>query len=251
MKTPAQGGFTIVEVILFLAVTGLLMIGVLVGSSATLGQQRYRDSVNSLKGLIQEQYSSATNVINDSIENPVCTRTGAEIRFADETKQARGTSECLQIGRFLLVESTETTTYSVIGESTVEEMGESDTETLQNYALTLTSPEVRPIAWGAKVVVPKKKDDLRAGVLILHSPLSGSIITYAQSSLTESEVEHIKAGTYDLAAIVSDSNVKEVNLCVDSQGLSGMGRRMAVRIGAGASGQSSVEIPLERESVCD
>ena len=33
-------GFTVIEVMLFLAVTGLLAIGILVGSGVAIGQQR-------------------------------------------------------------------------------------------------------------------------------------------------------------------------------------------------------------------
>ena len=46
-------GFTIIEVMLFLAVTGALAVAILVGSGVAIGQQRYKDSVNSLQSFIQ------------------------------------------------------------------------------------------------------------------------------------------------------------------------------------------------------
>jgi type II secretory pathway pseudopilin PulG len=239
MKTPAQGGFTIIEVMLFLAITGLLTVAVFVGASATLGQQRYRDSVNSLKGLIQEQYSQVGSVVNSDTNNPVCTRAGSTINFDEDAEQARGTSECLQMGRFLLVEPTKVTTYNVIGESKTGTMAGGDTATLQNYALAATSPEVTEVAWRARIVKPKTTDDLTTSILILRSPLSGSILTYIQD------------GDNDPATMVSDANMIQKDLCVDSQGSSSINRRLAVRINAGASSQSAVEVPLEKDNVCD
>ena len=102
MTTQAVRGFTIVEVVLFLAVTGLLTIGVLVGSSAAIAQQRYRDSVNSLKGFIQEQYSQTVNVMDGDVNNPACSVSGNSLILDSGTLQPRGTSDCLLLGRYLI-----------------------------------------------------------------------------------------------------------------------------------------------------
>ena len=58
MSARTETGFTLVEAMLFLAITGLLTVGILVGSGVAISQQRYRDSVNSLKSFIQDQYSA-------------------------------------------------------------------------------------------------------------------------------------------------------------------------------------------------
>jgi len=81
MVTKTQGGFTVIEVMLFLAVTGLLAVGILVGSGVAIGQQRYRDSVNTLKSYIQQQYSEVTSVINNrAITGIVIARVQLRIR---------------------------------------------------------------------------------------------------------------------------------------------------------------------------
>lgn len=238
MKTQSQSGFTIIEVMLFLAVTGMLTIGILVGSSATLGQQRYRDSVNSLKGFIQEQYGQIANVVNSQTKNPICSKTGSKLTLGADNIQDRGTSECVMMGRLLLVEPTQVTAYEVIGRPEAGAAGDSDTEALKNYLYATSSSEVKDISWGAVVVEPKTTDGLTASILILRSPLSGSIMTY------------VKDGDNKPAAMIDDANMVQKDLCVDSQGFAGIGRRMAVRINAGASGQSAIEIPLEEDNVC-
>jgi hypothetical protein len=239
MKTQAQSGFTIIEVMLFLAVTGMLTIGILVGSSATLGQQRYRDSVNSLKGFIQEQYGHVANVVNSQTKKPICSKTGGKLALGADDIQARGTSECIIMGKLLLVEPTRVTVYDVIGRPEAGVAGDSDTEALQGYLYTTSSAEVEDIDWGAMVVEPKTTDGLTTSILILRSPLSGSIMTY------------VKDGDNEPTAMINDANMVQKDLCVDSQGFSGIGRRMAVRVNAGASGQSAVEIPLEEDNICD
>ena len=42
-----SGGFTIIEVMLFLAVSGVLAAGILATVGGTIGAQRYRDAVDS------------------------------------------------------------------------------------------------------------------------------------------------------------------------------------------------------------
>ena len=38
-------GFTLIEIVLFLAITGLLFVGIIVGTNNSIGQQRFTDSV--------------------------------------------------------------------------------------------------------------------------------------------------------------------------------------------------------------
>lgn len=50
-------GFTLIEVMLFLAITGLLLIGVLGGTYANIATQRYNDSVRSFAEFLRQVYS--------------------------------------------------------------------------------------------------------------------------------------------------------------------------------------------------
>lgn len=239
MKTQASKGFTIIEVMLFLAITGALAVGILVGSGAAINQQRYRDSVNSLKGFIQDQYGEVTSVINSDQSKPVCSQLGDAVTLDDSKLQARGTSDCLLMGRFVLIEPTKLTAYNVIGQPPATDAGSDDTTVLKSYALTLADPETDEVSWGAKIVQPKTTDGMTTSVLIVRSPLSGAILTYVQD------------GAQEPVTLLSAANMIQKDFCVDSQGLSGKGHRLAVRINAGATGQSSVEIPLERDSACE
>jgi len=51
-------GFTIIEVVIFLAISGVLTVGILAGASTTVARYRYNDSVQSLAQFLRSQYSA-------------------------------------------------------------------------------------------------------------------------------------------------------------------------------------------------
>jgi len=55
-------GFTIIEVMLFLALTGLLLSGVLIGLGSNLSRQRYNDAVEDIADILQDQYSFVSDI---------------------------------------------------------------------------------------------------------------------------------------------------------------------------------------------
>lgn len=248
MRTQTRSGFTIIEVMLFLAITGALTVAILAGSGAAINRQRYRDSVNTFKGLIQEQYGQIANVVNSEIENPICNESGDSLAFGDQESQtlSRGMSDCLVVGRFVLVEPTQVTVHSLIGRPASDTLLSSDSETLRTYAFATQSPETYEIGWKAGVVKPKTDDGATVSILMVRSPRSGSILTYIQDG----------DQTGLIKSMINDDYMEQKDFCIDpdydSGGLRIAGpRRLAVRINAKASGQSAVEIPPESESVCD
>lgn len=57
-----KGGFTLIEVSLFLAITGLLFLGVTIGVQNSIYQQRYNDSVQNFIEFLRTAYSKTENV---------------------------------------------------------------------------------------------------------------------------------------------------------------------------------------------
>ena len=57
-----KGGFTLIEVSLFLAITGLLFLGVTIGVQNSIFQQRYNDSVQNFVEFLRSAYSKTENV---------------------------------------------------------------------------------------------------------------------------------------------------------------------------------------------
>lgn len=248
MGVKTETGFTIIEVMLFLGVTGLLTIGILVGSGVSIGQQRYRDSVNSLKSYIQEQYSEVTNVVNGRDRSWSCNSTA---NVAQDTSagsgQFRGTSDCVLLGRLITVDETGTklTASNVTGYRTPNAAtATSDiAELTTNYKLGVSpvDQEAVEVSWGAQVVKPKTTAPMPYSILIVRSPLSGSVFTFS--------VEGIQT---NLASMITTANMStDKNLCVNADTGSFVGKRLEVRISAYAAGQSAIQIPTESGSVCD
>ena len=56
-----RSGFTIIEVMIFLAISGVLIVGVIAGSSVIVSRHRYNDSVQDLTQFLRGQYSAVIN----------------------------------------------------------------------------------------------------------------------------------------------------------------------------------------------
>jgi len=91
-----QKGFTIIEVILFVAISGLLTSMLMVGVNISINRQQYRDSVQSYAGFLRNEYSKVVNVENDRSKS-VCPIDGADGR----SETARGQSDCVIVGRYI------------------------------------------------------------------------------------------------------------------------------------------------------
>lgn len=91
-----QRGFTIVEVVLFLAVSGFLTVALLTGAGAAVQRQQYRDAVQSFANYLRGQYSHVVNVENDRPQGK-CPINGADGGSATN----RGQSNCVVVGRYI------------------------------------------------------------------------------------------------------------------------------------------------------
>lgn len=249
MGTKTASGFTIIEVMLFLAVTGALAAGILVGSGVAIGQQRYRDSVNSLKSLIQSQYNETANVVNGRSGSESCDN-NAVLASPNPvvTPQPRGTTDCLLMGRLLTISNgTDITIANVVGyrtaDTSVAPLGTSDVAELKNYNLN-TSPidqETNTIEWSARAVTPHSTAAEPLSLLIVHSPLSGSVLTFTSTSSPPPTLNQLvidSAGT---------NRSQTVNLCIEGSAGTFVGNKLAVRINPYASSPSAIEIPTEYE----
>ena len=250
MKSSKTNGFTIIEVLLFIAITGLLVASVLATTGGTINSQRYKDSSSSLKSMIQMQYSNAINVDNQRLTDGSC----------GGTDSVAGQSDCVIWGRIIRFNATDTkskiSSRYVISESDVD-LGtyDSDFAIFEEYgvkepAADLMVADIYDMEWGtsiSKVLKPGGTDESTVfTMLIMRSPLTGVLTTYmlpeAPSGTLIEFIEKAKLGAADN---------KYLDLCVDSEGLiSDTIRQTAVRIYASATSASGVEIIGDKDSKC-
>lgn len=261
--TGTERGFTIIEVILFLAITGGLFAALMMGVSVGVTQQRYLDSVRSYKALLQDQYVAAVNTRNEDINTVKCNASGDGSLESDETNQSyrnpvRGASKCVILGRAIQIvqkpggtlvapATTEIITSSVTGYDSGVTTG-SDKEAIASYQpkVALFDRQTASINWDGKLTQAERRDQAglsTAVVLILRSPISGSIVVYASGTPVNS--------SGDLSQIFDgdgSQNLTLVKSCVD--GDSGLLPKQMIVIDPKISGPDAVSTDGGANEVC-
>lgn len=240
-----HGGFTIIEVMLFLGITGLLALTLLGGWTTMINTQRYKDSVKSVQSFLQTQYNLVYNVeILEKGDNPLYCRVdgSGEVELTTTPIAGRGQSECVQMGRVIkITNGTEFKAYAVIGVDVQDDTSTTDAASfiahkpvaVDDESLALTNGEFI-VPWQAEVVYPQAVGGGRQNVAlaIVRSPLTGSVHTYAVSSPVDT--------VPDVTAMINPANQAELTLCLDP-GVAFAGDRIGVVVRERASAQSFVQ----------
>lgn len=243
-------GFTIIETMLFLGITGLMDVGILGSAGGSINTQRYSDSVSSLQAFLQQQYTEVTNVANSRNSSWKCNSLGiAPVVGAAGTP--RGQSDCVILGKLITNDgNNKLLARDIIGLTPVSLAGLDDTNVFKAYPngygtiISNINQQEYEVGWGASIA-NANRDDFNFSVMMLRSPVSGLIKTYVDGSAAV-ESSNIQAKLIDVTA-ASDQDLK---MCVNPKGLFS-GKPMAVTIMAGASGPNGVGSLGDGESGCN
>lgn len=248
MGTRISPGFTIIETMLFLAVTGLLVMGVLIGTGAALNTQRYRDSVESFKGLIQDQYADLGSVRNSRDNNWSCDSAAVP---AQGGSIIRGQSDCLIVGKYMRIDGGTITIYPVLARQTGPTSGLADITALDTryaYHISPSEKENRPMEWGTQIAWPQTGSGAQTpvtprsmGILFVRSPESGSIYTFTSDNPPAENAINQATFTNMIVGGSSIPGQGSRTICVLSSGLFPSGD-MAIYLDAFASTASAVEV---------
>ncbi len=222
MTISLQRGFTIIELMLFLAITGALFAALMIGVGSNIVQQQYREGVTSYSALLQEQYSEAVNVHNDrSDDGWACA--GGDISQPTGGGQSRGTTNCMILGRAIQIENdssggTNVITSSVVGAepATDDYLDAGDIASLLAFdpKIAAFDKQKTAIDWGSTLVTTDHKP-LSGLILILRSPSSGLIREFA-TELSNSELANIG----DLRTIITPAHAAaSLKMCVNGSGI--------------------------------
>lgn len=246
MGTVRDTGFTLIETMLFLAITGLMVAGMLAGSWVSINSQRYRDSITSLQSELQGQYSQSQNSSNSIGSNFKCD--SQAVVSAGTTE--RGQSNCYILGRYLYSTdgSTlhETTVIGYISSDNEAKLtsGMADYTALTNYyTLNTLSNSSGVVSYGSSDYTPQWGANLRSvtagagysafSILIVRSPTSGTIRTFV-------DPQHgLSPNPTNLKSLIKQASVVPLNLCVD--GSNNYGPQTDVQIIANAANANGVQ----------
>lgn len=244
-------GFTIIETMLVLAITGVLIAGLLVGVGSSVSGQRYKDAVTTFKSLLQDQYSEAMNVSNDRDADWTCDTSATPAQTSAGI--APGQSDCVLLGRYVSVVGSDITTAAVIGyiPPGTTESGANDVQAIKDsYTLGISSSSVTKttLEWGAQIAWPKSGGGARTpttprsiAILIVRSPTSGTSYTFTSDVVNE--IDSVSAQTLGDMLVLGTNVVPgqgERTICIDPNGV-GVPEKLAIYIGSAANGPGSIE----------
>lgn len=249
LRKNSRRGFTIIETMLVLAVTGVLIATLLVGLGASINAQRYKDSVVSLKSLLQSQYSMTNDVSNARSANWTCNASATPVPNAGGT--APGQSDCVLLGRYISIVGGDISSASVVGyENSTASAPNDVVEINKNYTLGISTDSINSstLEWGSVIAWPASGSGAKSpttprsiAILILRSPSSGT--TYTFTSNTVYDIKTITSAALKTMTVPSTTAVPgqmERTICVDPNGVT-IPDKTAVYIGQAASDSSAIE----------
>lgn len=174
-------GFTIIEVMLFLSITGLLLLGAFLASGRAVGQVRFTDGVRGLESFMKKQYEDVLSGVNSRSGNLRCS--GSAILPGPGTSPP-GTSSCYLLGKAIVFAagSSEARTFYVVGsEPVIVDPDLSLNASLISYepATVTAESETYSIPWDVYFRAGKRQDSQAVNAIaFLRSPVSSQVGAY-------------------------------------------------------------------------
>lgn len=237
MATVGTRGFTVIELMLFLGITGMLFAALMVGANNTIIQQRYKEGVIDYAALLQDQYSEVLNTRNDRPNNWSCENSIVSPEAVNG--EFRGTSSCVLLGKAIEVTEADggrkIETTSVVGYYVPvgDEEPQGDIEALDAYNPRVPQDfdtKVFEMGWGTNLTTHEGEDST-ASFLILRSPTSGLIRVFAWAEQLP----------FDLTEMISaEAAVGVITNCI--KGDSGLLPTQSVTVDARIAGPNGIII---------
>ena len=241
-----SGGFTIIEVILFLAISGLLLGVAIATISANINNSRFNDAIRSTTSYLQRQYSEVAAGQSDRKDAITCDSSG---QVTTGTPRPLGMTDCVVMGRFIKLEGTKFTVRYITGyRASLVGISADDTAAVMQMnprvAGTIAYEGEYGVPWGITLVntrltgVPSPSPS--TGFAIIRSPASGNILYYTEENITSSEP------VLDAAFINAGNLNRTAQLCFADNSTSRAGR---ININNG-QGQEIIQTDLATQGSC-
>lgn len=240
-----SGGFTIVELMLFLAITAIMIVTLLAGWSVAINTQSYKDAARSLTSYIQGQYTNTLDVVNDRSPDYTCSLGASGVRVIHVTRggDSRGTTDCLIMGRYITINGRDVRSNAIVGiePTTAAPAGTADNEVIKAYLPAriddaVMADDTYEIPWILNTYLPSATD-LHMAIVIVRSPQTGTMYTFTQD---------IRRTGRDPAVdtVMTNGSAGRAVICLDP-GLVVAQPRTAVVIGAAATASSFISVSAD------
>ncbi len=252
VRQSKKQGFTVIEVMLVLALTGLLFVGLVAGFSGNLSRQRYKDATQDLASQLRRLYSLVADTqvqtrANDSACYGLKDSSGSVVN--GRINANRGRSECVVYGVAASIYKDRIETTQILGKDIKAISSAIDTTSLSDLDLLIAADANNLVAmkengvgancriqlagdmenytlkWGSKLKKPgvaEKEKDVKATILIFRSPRDGGIRTYIWENVVHDGVgnplsyEEFAKGTYTCSSSAGLLNSYGINSYLNS-----------------------------------
>ncbi len=242
MGTKARG-FTIIEVILFLAISGLLLVVAIAAVTANINNSRFNDAIRSTTSYLQGQYSEVVAGASDRDALASCDASGIN----PNGNTPLGMTDCVIMGRYIKLQGSTFTVRYIIGyRPSLLGISADDTQAVVDMNPRVAAETVYQtsydVPWGIELVNTASASGTYAatGFAIIRSPASGNILYYFAGNVSSSEP------TLDDSIIKKDNLNKDAVLCFDDTSSSRVGR---IKIQNG-QGQEVIQTDLATQGAC-
>ena len=239
-----ENGFTIIEVSIFLAVTGFITAAFLAGFFSNLSRQRYTDSVQNFAEYLRTAYAE--------VESPQNSGKGVE-SMSDACKvknsatpSKAGRSSCAIYGKYIVFGNNgkkEILKYTVVGRLVEKEEADTTEKALKLIAVNENSLFLKDelaysIVWEGQIQEKDSKNVKGASVLIVRSPIDGTIKTF-----------YLDKAEPNIRNFVENMSINpDVDFCVYTDDVPSLGGvRRDVRLKANSINANSIEL-IENDS---
>lgn len=242
MRVMKQRGFTVIETMLFLAISTALTIAVIATAGASIGAQRYKDAVATLQSDIQQQYEDAVSIKNqrNATDTLPASCTGAI--------SGRGQTRCILMGKLMTITGDGHIAQYVVYGTEPTSLSETATELDVMIAYTprviASSVQQSRMEWETGIAWPREfptgTPDTRSGtnrdigILVVRSPRSGTVYTFTKD-------DTIALETTNLGAMITEPARRGRTICIESNGWVNR-NGMSVTLARKASSASAVEV---------
>ena len=252
-------GFTLIEISLFLAITGLLFMGIIMGTQNVLRDQRFFDSTQNFYEFLKSLYSQ--------VSNPQSQGAGNSEQYAIYGKLIVFGQNTGLDGNTINNDGTQRIySYDVVGDASGNMSGDVKAALKNMHANVFFPKNAKSIIpaglvedyiprWDSEIEVTANGDPFTGSILIVRHPNSGTINTLYSSTVIQvnSVLKNANAvlnsgGTYDsykttLTSVMDSFTTKDLDFCVNpDSGNVNSDRRRNIRIVKNARNSSGVEL---------
>lgn len=190
-----ESGFTVIEVVLFLAVSTALFVALMVGIGISLTQQRYNDGVAGVATFLQGQYAEVLNTRNDRGKDWACLNSGdpdsdGSVKSNTQDSKARGTTKCVILGRAIEIidgkngQDQIIRSRSITGLDTKDDSGKSDLDAIKSYKPKLSNFAVEEyqVDFATSILESGQNKKSHLSMAIIRSPVTGTLKVFVYTA---------------------------------------------------------------------